>query len=779
MISRLKRLPQFRGVWFLLALTAVGCLPLALIKTLRDADLSLLLLISLSGVILAWGLGASKVRKLSAGILLLGFGPLSLTVYIGGMWSSLVGILEGESAFVKSLVETLRFQTPLNLSPLLLARDELLEKILGLGIRLAEWALNFVQGIEVEDPLVRTLVWCLVLWLVAAWAGWQMHSRSHLLRGICPTTLLLAVIIDYSGSEIEILLVHLGAVLLLLGLAGYTEQKKRWELSKTDYSESTSLDTLGAAVALTVAVMAMSSLAASVSVEELLEKLRERQQQTVETQGESLGLEPVEGNANIVGIGRGLPRSHLIRSGPELSRQLVMTVSTGELPPMPEAAHVPAPRHYWRTLTYQSYDGRGWWNPSAFGDDVAADEKLVAGIPPTHRLLTQSVTFVSETTDRLYWAGVLIDADVPFQAAWLRKAPSSPLLHSNLMAALASTKSYRAESLELNVDATTLRESPSVYPEWVRNFLVLPDSVPARVYSLARDLTVSKSTPYDRALAIEDYLRTFPYTLEVDQPPPGRDVADYFLFDLRQGYCDYYATSMAVLARAAGLPARLVVGYANGAYNYERAEYVVTENYAHSWVEIYFTDIGWVEFEPTAGQPAIPYEEREELPAPIADVAPIDQPSSGQLPSFLRNISVNAWLPSLVVLACGLLWLGFDTFRLRRIAPSRTIQLLYRRLRRLARPIAGRPSNQTAYSYANDLSRRLSTLAASPRRQRWLDPAHDEIQNLTDLFSRSLFAPQPSTRADAKAALGSWSRLRWRLVLANLLRLAGKLTVMK
>ena len=158
-----------------------------------------------------------------------------------------------------------------------------------------------------------------------------------------------------------------------------------------------------------------------------------------------------------------------------------------------------------------------------------------------------------------------------------------------------------------------MRESPSVYPDWVASqFLSLPDSVPARVLALARDLTASASTPYDRALAIENYLREFPYTLEVDAPPPGRDVADYFLFDLKQGYCDYYATSMVVLARAAGLPARLVIGYANGAYDFESAQYIVTENYAHSWVEIYFANIGWVEFEPTASQPAILYEEKKE-----------------------------------------------------------------------------------------------------------------------------------------------------------------------
>ena len=182
---------------------------------------------------------------------------------------------------------------------------------------------------------------------------------------------------------------------------------------------------------------------------------------------------------------------------------------------------------------------------------------------------------------------------------------------------LRQLKSYKAESLVLNVSAQDLRKSPSVYPAWVRNqFLALPDSVPERVLALARDLTASEPTAYDRALAIQNYLREYPYTLDISAPPAGRDVTDYFLFDLKQGYCDYYATSMVVLARAAGLPARLVAGYANGSYNVERAQYVVTENYAHSWVEIYFANIGWVEFEPTSSQPVILYEAEKELTTP-------------------------------------------------------------------------------------------------------------------------------------------------------------------
>ena len=227
------------------------------------------------------------------------------------------------------------------------------------------------------------------------------------------------------------------------------------------------------------------------------------------------------------------------------------------------------------------------------------------------------MTFPNDTNDRLYWAGTLVSADVPFKAAWNHQAKDNSLLDNDLLAALAPVETYKAESLVLNVSVQDLRDSPSVYPAWVRKqFLALPDSVPERVLALARDLTASEPTPYDRALAIQNYLREYPYTLDISAPPAGRDVTDYFLFDLKKGYCDYYATSMVVLARAAGLPARLVAGYANGSYDIERAQYVVTENYAHSWVEIYFANIGWVEFEPTASQPMIFMKRKKNQPRP-------------------------------------------------------------------------------------------------------------------------------------------------------------------
>jgi hypothetical protein len=256
--------------------------------------------------------------------------------------------------------------------------------------------------------------------------------------------------------------------------------------------------------------------------------------------------------------------------------------------------------------------------------------------------------------------------------------------------------------------------------------------------------------------------------------PPHRDAADYFLFDLKKGYCDYYATTMVVLARAAGLPARMVIGYTSGSYDSEQARYFVTEKNAHAWVEIYFTDIGWVEFEPTPSQPAIVY--------PEAGNSQVPARPQGPQTSFVNPFALPfnhafgfVWIPGIVLFFSLLIWIGWDALRLRRLEPSQSIQLLYRRLRRIARPVSGFTSmDQTAYEYASQLKTRMSALEIYPRLQDWLSVARDEITQLTEVYARSIFAPESPSRAEARGAIHTWSRLRWRLLFADAISIKNR-----
>jgi transglutaminase-like putative cysteine protease len=478
-----------------------------------------------------------------------------------------------------------------------------------------------------------------------------------------------------------------------------------------------------------------------------------------------------------------LPDTHAILAGPTLSQDIVMVISTGDLPPMPHAVSVDAPRYYWRMLTYQNYIGSGWVNPTNANVDIRPHQMLIQTTPANYRIVHQSVTFPAGASPALYWTGALVQSDTPLQVDWrsqpmrnLAAASFDPLLGADMVGGLLAPASgyvqkYTAESILANVSEADLRAAPPSIPAWVsQRYLQLPDTVPERVRALARDLTANAPTPFDQALAIETYLRKFPYTLNVPAPPINQDAADYFLFDLKRGYCDYYATAMTVLARAAGLPARLVIGYASGTYDPYTAQYVVRRADSHAWTEIYFTGIGWIQFEPTASQPASAWFGSDRpLPKPI--IEPQTPQIWDQMPALFAGRFNFAWKPLAALLLLCLLWMGTDGLRLSLFLPSEAIRRVFQRLRNLARPMRGNPSpDETAGEYAVRLTAHLASLQDQNRLNKWLlSPAMAQIGSLTALYTQSLFSPTPLTHADIRSAVQTWGRLRWRLFLANIL----------
>jgi hypothetical protein len=330
--------------------------------------------------------------------------------------------------------------------------------------------------------------------------------------------------------------------------------------------------------------------------------------------------------------------------------------------------------------------------------------------------------------------------------------------------------SYRADSLRPLFGEADLRAEGQSYPSWVvERYLPVPESIPDRVLALARDLTATEPTPYDRALAIEGFLRRFPYTLDIPSPPADQDIADYFLFDLKRGYCDYYATAMVVLARAAGLPARLVTGYASGSYDEAARRYVVTEADAHSWVQVYFPHYGWIDFEPTASRAAIA---RRADPLPQASAKLWTPPE----PITARRAHLN-WAivlgigGGLLALALGglVLWLLIDAWRLRRLPPGETVIGLFRRLHRYAQWLGvGSCEGDTPHEFATALVLCLRELGQGRPAILGLLSAVDEIRWLTELCARSLYSLHKPQVSEQTEAVQVWGRLRRRLWLAQL-----------
>jgi len=168
---------------------------------------------------------------------------------------------------------------------------------------------------------------------------------------------------------------------------------------------------------------------------------------------------------------------------------------------------------------------------------------------------------------------------------------------------LLEEERYTLRSALIAPTAKELRDAGTDYPVWVEErYLQLPDDLPESIQALAAQLVAGRTVPYNKVRAITNYLRAeITYSDTVPAPPQGRDALEWFLFTWREGYCNYSATAEVVLLRAAGVPARLVVGFAQGKRNAD-GDYVVLRRNAHAWAEVYFPEIGWVEFEATRNQ---------------------------------------------------------------------------------------------------------------------------------------------------------------------------------
>jgi len=162
---------------------------------------------------------------------------------------------------------------------------------------------------------------------------------------------------------------------------------------------------------------------------------------------------------------------------------------------------------------------------------------------------------------------------------------------------------YEATSDISQPSPVELRAAAYDYPpEILLNYLQLPP-VDSRVIALAKQITVSADNSYDKAAAVERYLRTnFGYTLQLPRTIPHDPVAN-FLFERRQGHCEYFASAMAIMMRTLGVPSRVVNGFRTGEFNDLTSEYLVRASNAHSWVEAYFPGYGWISFDPTPAAP--------------------------------------------------------------------------------------------------------------------------------------------------------------------------------
>lgn len=268
---------------------------------------------------------------------------------------------------------------------------------------------------------------------------------------------------------------------------------------------------------------------------------------------------------------------------------------------------------HWRGVALANFDGQSWSNPREQivipreADGSFHVPYFSQGIPPA--VVARYETALAKPNHLIHYRVLMepIGTNVFFLAPWARRISGAygtlQIDEGGGVSDLDSQRSvslYEAESDIAMPSPAQLRSAGDSLPPFASIYLQLPKLDP-RVPQLAAQISGSASTNYDKAAAVERYLRThYGYTLQLPRTPASDPLAN-FLFERKAGHCEYFASSMAVMLRALNIPSRVVTGFVSEEFNDVTGNYVVRARNAHAWVEAYFPGYGWVTFDPTPG----------------------------------------------------------------------------------------------------------------------------------------------------------------------------------
>ena len=256
----------------------------------------------------------------------------------------------------------------------------------------------------------------------------------------------------------------------------------------------------------------------------------------------------------------------------------------------------------WRGMAHDTFDGHTWSRsrPQAREPKTRVDRDIIQVDYASGResLLRQTIYLEPLDTPVLFAAPRAVGVQGNFS-----------LLVKDLYGGISFQRTGERSTYRVLSDTSLppegdLRRDNAAYPIQFGNYLQVPNGLDPRISELAEGVAKGYRTRFDAALAVENYLQTqFGYTLEL-KAGGGDPLAD-FLFNVREGHCEYFATAMVMMLRTQGIAARLVTGFQQGDYNETADVFVVRQRHAHAWVEVYFPgEEVWVPFDPTpaAGQ---------------------------------------------------------------------------------------------------------------------------------------------------------------------------------
>ena len=511
--------------------------------------------------------------------------------------------------------------------------------------RCYDWAVDLFSGGINTDELVLTVLVGILFWFLAYNANWHIFRLDRVWRVILPPGLILLVnIIFFSGDESLDRYLFGFLLLSLVFIVRSHLDARQWEWAIQGVSVPTIVRRQFATIGLVLSLLALI-FAWGVPSSGLEERLQNFQRflasDPIQQMAEiwSRLFAPIEGEGPATSDYYGADLLNL--SGAiSLGDDIVFTV---DAPPT-------GYRYYWRSRVFERYSN-GQWSPSA-------NLRITDRSPPIHIQMNSEVIGTSRqevqqrftvgtASSRIYYTApqpVSIDRSGRIDLIYTDGLDKASMNVSVIrpLKVLRRGESYLVNSMISTASATQLRSAATDYPAWVSSANLYVGIPNTRVLELARQIIdeADARNPYDSAKAIETWLRkNIAYSESISAPPANVDTVEWVLFDAREGYCTYYATSMIVMLRHLGIPARLAAGFSQGKYDSDSGQFIVREREAHTWVEVYFPGYGWVEFEPTSAQAPIHRDgdelapEQEEPQSPEPTVTPSPTPSPTPLPS--------------------------------------------------------------------------------------------------------------------------------------------------
>lgn len=483
-------------------------------------------------------------------------------------------------------------------------------RILQLFDKINAWLYELLNNGSSNDRLIFFLLVCILAWVIAYFAAWNTYRHQRVWLVILPAGFLLFVNTYYYGGDVPMesyLAVFLVGALLMLVYTYLAEREVAWLSDNIRFSpelpRSFTLASLIIGAVVLLSAYALPDIVESKTAQEFFGQMTQPYSELQARFGRmfsavrNFNVRPVDSFEN-----------QLTLSGPrDLPEDPVMTVNArADL------------RHYWRAQSFDSYDGQTWLNTVSDSLEVQPFSASITQTLYISRTRVDAQFSLYRGTNALYsagqplWGSVVAMANFApvsnntFEIVQLRL--NTPMLSGNRFATMGTVSAAEIERL---------RQAPVQQPRQItQRYLQLPPNVSSEVRNLARNLTQADRSNMDKALKIEKWLReNILYDEGAQAPPPGIEAAHYVLFETRRAYCTYYSTAMVVMLRSLGIPARMATGYAQGEpqpSTLDQApnspptmDYLVRARDSHAWVEVFFPDYGWVEFEPTAGQQPI------------------------------------------------------------------------------------------------------------------------------------------------------------------------------